>query len=252
MGEGTFWSRVGRMLRTGRRSTERRDLPAIGDDGLLADGPPSESGEYEAVAASTEKPLLRWSRRDQVLQQLQEGYQRVAELIDAMQRHQVEQGNRTERIAVSLDHLARTMSDLPAASREQSKTLNSIASHLEVTNFRTQQLAESISELPGATKAQSEVLARMSRQFEMTGETNVHLRHALDALSRAVDSLRDSGQMQAELLRRFQLEGQQREGRLADLIAQQQGRFTLLFVVALVFAMIGAAGTIVLLLRVLR
>jgi septal ring factor EnvC (AmiA/AmiB activator) len=248
MSAGSFWGRLSEMFRPGRRGS--RGLGPVGDDGLLAEGAASVADEDEGPPVPAGKSISRWTRRDQALQQLQEGYQRVTDLIDAMQKHMGEQSERTERIASSLDHLARVLSDLPTASRQQAQTLEAIASHLEMTNSRTLQLAESIRELPGATKAQGEALNGVTRQLEMANETHVQLNHTLSSLGEAVGTLRRSGEAQADSLRVLQSEAREREGRLAELILQQQRRFTWLFVITLVFASLGAAaGVAVVVLR---
>jgi len=54
-------------------------------------------------------------------------------------------------------------------------------------------------------------------------------------------------------MRRLELEGNIREGRLGDLIVQQQRRFTMLFVITLIFALLGAAaGTVLIVLRAIH
>lgn len=241
-----FWSWVREWLRPRRRGSGD-ELPPVGDDGLLAGGPDGPGDNEDDAPPAPERGLSRWSRRDQVLQQLQEGYQRVTELIDSMQRHLAEQGQRTDQIAAALNDLARS---LPTVGQQQVQTLEVISSHLAVTNSRTQQLAESIRELPGVTKAQTEALTGLSRQFELANETTVQMNHALQSLGQMVESLRKSGQEQADAYRRTQQEGREREIRLAELVVQQQRRFTLLFIITLILALVGAAaGMTVILLR---
>lgn len=250
MGSTRFWSRIGEFFRPGAmRDHGLRDLPAVGADGLLADGPDRESDAEDAPTTPLDKPVSRWNRRDQALQQLQEGYQRVTELIDAMQKHMADQSDRTERIASSLDLLARALADLPIASRQQAQTLDVIASHLETTNLKTQQLAEKISELPGASRAQSEALSGMTRQLEVANETHVQLNHALSSLGEAVGTLRRAGDAQAESLRTLHQESRTREDRLAQMISEQHRRFTWLFVTGLAFLVALTAGAVMFVLR---
>lgn len=230
MPKSTFWTRLGQIFRPGGHGAP--DLPPIGEDGLLAGRAAEELGE--PAVGTSDRLMGRWSRRDQALQQLQEGYQRITDLIDAMQRHMADQGARTDRIATSLDQLARALSDLPAIAREQTHTLDAIASHLEMTNARTQHLAECIRDLPAALKSQSEATAGVSRQLELGNESRVHLNNTMQTLGRAVDSLQASGRAQADLLRQCQLDGAEREGRLAEIVARQQRRFTFLAVAMIV------------------
>lgn len=252
MNRANWWTRLSVALRPGmRQAGAGEDLPPAGEDGLLADGALSSDRDDEPEAAASERALGRWPKRDQTLQQLHEGYQRVTELVDALQRHATLQGDRTERIAASLDQVARTLADLPAASREQARTLDAIGANLEMTNSRAQQLAESIRDLPGATKAQGEALVGLSRQFEMANETTVQLNHTLQMLGQAVGALRDLGEAPARSLQEFRVDSVHREGRLAEVISGQQRRFTRLFVVTLIFAVTGAIGSVIVALRVL-
>lgn len=235
MHKNTFWTRLGQLFRPGSRGGDGLgDLPPVADDGLLVDGP-------EGGSAGSDRPLGRWNRREQALQQLQDGYQRVADLVDAIHKHMAEQGVRSDRIAASLDQLAHSIGDLPGAAREQTHTLEAIATHLEMTTSRTQQLADCIRELPAAMKSQGDATTGVIRQLEVANESSVQMNHTMQSLGQSIDTLHNSGRAQVDLLRKFQLESAERENRLAEVIAQQQRRFTWLFVTAMTLA----AGSIV-------
>src|SRR5690349_19638198 len=108
-----WWSRLADRLRYKPIRPSQHRLPQFGEDGLLTEPvelPPEMEGE------TPEKPsggLTRWSKRDQTLVKLQEGYERVTQLVEEVQKHLASQGERTERICVSLEQLARSMGDLP-------------------------------------------------------------------------------------------------------------------------------------------
>lgn len=241
MHKHTFWARLGEIFRpAGGHGPRDAGLPPVADDGLLVEGPTDTPNDEEATAAA-ERPLSRWGRREQTLQQLQDGYQRLTELIDSMQRHMASQGERSERIASSLDRLARSLADLPAEARQQIQTLDAIAAHLETTNARAQSLADSVRQLPAVTRAQGEALDGMKQQLDMANETHVQLNHSLQSLGQAVGSLCHASQVQADSIRGLHTSGQEREGRLAELVVAQQRRFTRLFTITLILAVIGAA-----------
>src|SRR5689334_9523561 len=104
----SWWTRLMDKFRgTTTPPKPRLDLPQIGDDGLLME--PPEYPLAEGEAASAEKPagaLSRWNKRDQTLAKLQEGYEKVTQVVEAVQNHLAEQGERTERICQALEKLA--------------------------------------------------------------------------------------------------------------------------------------------------
>ena len=171
----TLWTRLAETLKIRRRHDEADPgLPEVGDDGLLAEpAEPPGDGDAEPGAGKAPGPLARWSKRDQTLAKLQEGYEQVTELIEQIRNHLVTQAERSERICNALEQLARSTSDVPAISRQQGQTLETIADQLEATSTHTQQLAETMSEMPKITRAQTDTLAGINRQLEMTSEQNV-------------------------------------------------------------------------------
>src|SRR5688572_26188731 len=114
-----WWSRLTERLKNNSARPVQHNLPEFGEDGLLSEPvelPPSPEGE------APDKPpgaLARWSKRDQTLTKLQEGYERVTQLVEEVHKHLVNQGERTERICLSLEQLARSMNDLPQVSKQQ-------------------------------------------------------------------------------------------------------------------------------------
>ena len=85
---GRLAERFGKKTSTNSSNTPA-DLPRVGDDGLRADpielaGDPSEDAELGSERSSN--PLVRWARRDQTLNRLQEGYERVNGVIEEIQK----------------------------------------------------------------------------------------------------------------------------------------------------------------------
>ncbi|GMU21923.1 MAG: hypothetical protein AMXMBFR13_20110 [Phycisphaerae bacterium] len=236
-----FWTRVGESLgfkaRDGRRRTELPDLPQVGEDGLLAD-PVEIPGEVEpeAPADRASGPLARWTKRDQTLAALQEGYEKVTRVIEEIQNHLVTQADRSDRMCTALEQLARSMSDAPAMGREQVAMLEQIAARLETTNARTQQLADAVSELPKAARTQSDTLNGVSRQLEMANEQAVVASQNMDRLGTGIRALGETGQAQADLLRQMAVRTAEHENQIARLVSRQDKRFLMLFIVTIILA----------------
>lgn len=219
------------------------DLPAVGADGLLVE-PADMEPEDKGPAG-----LTRWAKRESALAQLQEGYERVNQLMADMQQHMADQSARTERMCAAVEQLARTMEDLPALSREQARTLETIAGQMEASSSHNQQLAEAVGEIPRVTRAQADALAGISSRLEMMNEQNVVATQSMDKLNSAVASAGQTGQVQTELLKQLDARSGEHNRRLADLLAGQNRRFTILLVIAILVALAAVAAAVLAILR---
>jgi hypothetical protein len=236
----TFWSRFSGLFR--KRSAESsapNGLPAVGEDGLLIEPveyPEPGAGDGDTASEKTVNPLARWSRRDQALNRLQEGYERVSQVVEEIQKHLAQQGERTERICTSLEQLARSMGDVPALGRQQAQSLEAIAGHIEAGNARMQQIGESVSELPRATRAQTETLTGIKRQMEMNGEQNLVAAQTMEKLSGTIAALGELNATQVQALTQMNAKADDQGERLGKLIARQNKRFIMLFIVTVILA----------------
>jgi hypothetical protein len=85
----------------------------------------------------------------------------------------------------------------------------------------------------------------VTRQLEVANEGNVQLNHTLQNLGQGIDTLQTAGRTQVDLLQRTQLDGVARESRLAEVVALQNRRFTILWVGMLVALLLVACGLFV-------
>ncbi len=232
----TFWTRLAGALRIRRRRDDQlHDLPEVGDDGLLAE-PAEPPGDAEPPTGKPTGPLARWTKRDQTLARLQEGYEQVTEVIEQIRNHLVTHAERSERICTSLEQLARSMSDVPGISRQQAQTLEAIVSQLEATSTRTQQLTEVMSEVPKVARAQAETLTGMNRQLEMAGEQSVLASQTMGKVGTAINMLGESHQAQSQALKQMDDKASRQNELLGQLIARQSRRFMMLFIVTMILA----------------
>lgn len=249
-----FWTRVAQALRLkSRNHPPVVHWPELGEDGLLAepaefdgDTMPEEVSEVESVSdgdsSRPSKALARWAKRDQTLAKLQEGYEQVTELVEQIRNHLHTQDERSERICNSLEQLARSMSDMPELSRQQSEQLAEIAARVQASHTDTKKLSESLGELPKVSRAQSNTLNNISRQLEMTNEQNVVASQTMDKLGTAISMLGESNQSQAEVLRRMDAKSAEHNETMNHLVASQGKRFMALFIVTMV--LVAAAITL--------
>jgi methyl-accepting chemotaxis protein len=251
---GSWLSRLAeRFNKRTNGNSNPADLPRVGDDGLLVDGVemPDELGDDgESAAEKASTPLVRWGRRDAVLNRLQEGYDRLNQVVEEIQKHLAQQGERTDRICSALEQLARSGVDASSLGRHNAETLEAIAGHIEAGNARMSQVADAVGEIPKASRAQTDAINGIRKQMEMSAEQNLVTSQTMEKLSTAISTLGEVNTTQVEALAQMNRKADDQSTQLGKLIARQNKRFIMLFIVTMVLA--AAAITAVILGLTLR
>ena len=245
MGKLGLFARVGGWVRGGRHRAVPTD-PDGGDELPTTeadrDSSPTAQGGDSADATAAERittTMSRRSRREVSLSKLQEGYDRVLDLMDRIQSHMQTQETRTGEIASALSQLSRSLADVPSVDQQQVQLLSTIAAQLETTTVRTQQLSDAIGELPRVVRGQTDALSGIQRQLEMSAESDVHLTGTLQSFGRSVDRLGQSTETQATALQELNAAGEAHQRRLDEILQRQTRQFTWLVIITAVLA--GAA-----------
>jgi chromosome segregation ATPase len=246
-------SRIGTWFRRLRRSGK-----GVGTAPDLVESPPvrptrAEHAEDDPSVEAVGTAVVRRSRRDYSLSRLQEGYDRVLEMMDAMHKHMQVQEDRTEQIASGMSQLSRSLADLPGVSQQQVQLLSGIAAQLETSTVRTQQLADAVGELPRVVRGQTEALKAVGHELEMASESDAHLATSLQSFERAVGHLGESAEHQAAAMRDLRTAHDDQQKRLGEIIEQQTRRFTIMLIIVAVLAGAGiVVSTVALVLRFVR
>lgn len=241
-GTRNWWQRFRHSIRRPRRNAEGYELPPVGSDGLLM----NSADEEKAAETGLDRtgPLGRWTKRDHVLSQLQEGYEQVTRLVETIQRHMASQAERTDRICTALEQLARNSADAPDISRQQVRMLESIAGQLEVTSGRTQRLAEAVEEVPRLARTQTDALVGINRQLSMISEQEVFTSQALDKLGQATRTTGEANLGQTEMLRQMCVQSEEYNATLRQMVASHNRRFLIMCVLTIVLALAGIGALV--------
>jgi hypothetical protein len=236
----SIWTRLSSWLRLGQGGDDTLLLGSHEDGDSDGKHGGSDRREGERVGGS----LSRWNRRDHTLQQIQEGHERVVELVSTIQRHMEVQEQRGEEIAHCLHRMASALEDAPAITRQQVEILSTIASQIAETNSQYGAMAEIMKDLPDTMGRQGKALASIDQQLASAGETEAQMARSLKAVGTSIDMLGTSSGAQLETLQQMHAGAVRQNEQLADLIVHQHRRFTWLFVVTLLLmiVVIGVVG----------
>jgi chromosome segregation ATPase len=226
----SFWKRVGSAFRA---SPDRGN----GDGVVVAVEPAREdNGAAGNGASSSVASLLPWVRRNRSLQQLDERYQRVVELLDTMRDHFERQDQRAEELTAGVGRLGNTLEQLVVTQRTQSDCIASIATRTDEAVRHSSGLVTMLHEMPASLQAQAEAVRSVARQMEANREADAQLVSSLRQFGQAADSLRDAGAAQTQTLQRLHTSGAKQEESLQTFVRSQT---RLLLIITIIVAVLG-------------
>ena len=241
-----IWPRMKAWFRNGsRKRGSDGSLQGTGSDPIMdfADDTVDPAANRHVAGAG----LLKRRRNDAVLEKMQEGYGRVIELVDSIQKHQQQQDARAVEISSSLSTMAATLNAIDTTGKDQAEKLASIATELHVGNERSARWENALSEFPRVADAQREALSAVARQMEAVGQRDDQMSQSLESFQEAVTSLGDATTASGVAFSNLQMSTLENQERTTTLMKEQNKRFMMLFVVTLVLAGVAiAAGLIVL------
>ncbi len=273
----SFWKRVGNMFRTpslghqpangngnghgrplvaepGAASLSDLDLEAAAS---LADEPTPSALETSACespdardsvpdapaeSGSTSGLLSRWGRRQPTVAQMRDGYQRVIEMMDALQEHFHKQDQRNAQLGRSVDRMVGILEQLAQTGHTQQEHIRSIAENVSESGKQAASMSAALGQLPRSLQLQTDVVRDMLRQIETSQESDTQLRHSLQQLSSAVEALNASSAAQVQTLERLDSDGREQKQALTVLVHQQGRRFVVMSVIAAAIFLAGLAG----------
>lgn len=216
----------------------RAAAAAVVDDSAIVGVSGGAAAVSESRAGSS---LLRGWRNP--LNEKRDAFTRVADLMDAMQKHFERQDARAQQLTQSVERVAGILEELADAQRGQGDTLRSIAVQAEVAGRHNAAVAETMQRMPESLLAQAEALRTVARRIEMGQESEGQMVHSLQRFGGAVDSLRAAGLAQVETLQNLHAAERAQRDALTVLVRDQGRRFLVLMIVAGVMS-IGALAAL--------
>jgi hypothetical protein len=143
--------------------------------------------------------------RDQVIEELQRGYDEMLALARAMRDHMDGQAQYNRSMLALLERLPDALGSLPETNRHQSRTLEVLQTQLEQQGRQTQKLTDGIASLATVGEHQTQVLGLMQQQIELSSQMEQRRVENLQACSDAsVQALDRVCQTHAQSQRRME------------------------------------------------
>jgi len=191
-------------------------------------------GESERSVELSPRP-----RKPVTIDQLRDGYDRVLEVMDAIQAHFERQDHRAEQMSQSVERVASTLERLAETQSVQRDALASISTQVDAARKHASTLSATLMEMPASMHAQAEMVRAIAKRLEVSQETDVQLVGSLERFGAAVDALRESTSAHVATLHRMQASDSDMKESLKGVIREQGKRF---FAAMVVVGVLGAAA----------
>ena len=238
----SLFSRLGRWMESFRRDDRLPQL-AVGNRLPQPVPPEPEIDQLEPADDKSSNRLMPWRKRDQILEQLQTGYDKVLDLVGSIQDHLTLHNQRSDQVAELLMVLSKGIEDVPKATRQHADALGGLARQMETDNRQNRSMIEAVSELPRAAHAQRQGMETIATQVQASAAVTQKLSDRLDSVGQVVKMLGDALSEQVRTLKVVQQATRHQESQMVAALDQQSRRSTLLITSTLVLAAVLALAT---------
>lgn len=250
MSSVSIWTRLGNWLRSSQGSgeesieiqTESASAHTAEDLTVVNEPEPATVPEDEGTGLS---PIGRWHRREQILQRLQEGYERVVELLSAIREHLDSDAEHSRQIDDSICQLSKTVGEWPASHERQRETLEEISKRIQDQCDQQQRLAAAVSEWPAAVGRQTETIDQVREEVRAGQESQSEVASSVGSLKKGLGVLADSARTSNRMFESLERKFDARDKALVDALETQTRKLKTLVGATLALSGLAAVAAIV-------
>lgn len=223
----TLLTKLGNWFRRGQRDG---DLPLHSD----------------ATMIEPRSTFLRpWAKRDAAIQNLQEGFTTLTDLMSAIRQALENQSKRQDELVNSLAHLPEALRAIPESSRIHGETLRAIHTQLEQQNTQQEKLGEILDRLSTSGGSQRETLDEIRERIESIRETDEAISNNMSSLGSVLQSVGRNSTVGAQVLEQMSDRLTSRDGQIEQILHRQNARVTTMLVTTLFLAIASVAAVCV-------
>jgi DNA repair exonuclease SbcCD ATPase subunit len=224
----------------------------FGHAGIAVGNPPASADDAAPIqsAESGRTGLLRWSaNRQESMERLQAGYQRMLALCQTIDDHLQSQRQQGQQVAESLAHLTASIGEVPGLLEQLSQRLERIAEQVVRASAGSERLSDAIDQLIPAQRSQNDLLSSVHRQLGESAHTNSQLADVLVELKGAMQGLSRSETERMKVFEQLADMLASRDREFATMLRQQNKAFRWAYAISLCAAAVVVVVAIVAMMR---
>jgi chromosome segregation ATPase len=219
----TLFSRIGGWF----KKSNRADGNGHGD---LPLNPPDGNTSVVVTRSSFLRP---WAKRDAAIQQLQEGFTTLTDLMSGIRTNLEKQNERQSELMQYLSSLPQVLEQLPESNRVQGETLKAIHQQLASQNAQQSKLAEILDRVAETGGQQRELIEDLAERVETVKHNDETLAAHLQGVGEAMQSVSRNSKDSTQVLQGLRDNINSRDGQLERILHKQNTRFTTMLAIAI-------------------
>jgi DNA repair ATPase RecN len=200
--------------------------------------------EDQSLIESRSTFLRPWARRDQAIQNLQDGFHTLTDLMGAIRENLEKQGKRQDELLGYLSHLPKVMETIPESNRIQGETLKAIHQQIQFQNDQQKTIADILGRISESGGDQREMIDELRQRVENLNEYDQAIAENLRTVGAAMQNVSQNSTASAQVLERMRDNINTRDGELERILHRQNSRFTTMLAIA-IFLSVAALVTVV-------
>ena len=214
-------SRIGSFFKRGSR----------GDGDLATD---SVAHAHATTSIEPRSSFLRpWARRDSAIQNLQEGFNTLTDLMSSIRENLDRQSKRQDELLQYLSHLPQALETIPESNRLHGETLKAIHQQLEQQVDQQGKLTEILDKVSTSGGAQREILEGLRERVETLRDTDESIAQNISSVSEAMQNVSKHSSTSTQVLEQMRDHIDGRDGQLERILHKQNTRFTTMLAIAI-------------------
>ncbi|HEX3355393.1 MAG TPA: hypothetical protein VHS31_00330 [Tepidisphaeraceae bacterium] len=218
--QNTIFSRIGGWFRKSNHG-ENGDLPLA---------PPDNNVPVVVTRSSFLRP---WAKRDAAIQQLQDGFNTLTDLMSGIRQNLDRQDQRQIELMQYLSSLPDLLEQLPESSRVQGEALKAINQQLASQNAQQQKLSDILERLSETGGQQRELIEDLAERVDGVKHNDEKIATHLQSVGEAMQSVSRNSVDSSQVLQNMRDNINSRDGQLERIIHKQNTRFTTMLAIAI-------------------
>jgi len=222
--QNTLLTRIGKWF--------RKDQATNGDGGGESSLTRSDRETHQLLEPRT--TFLRpWAKRDAAINQLQEGFNTLTDLMGAIRDNLDKQNRRQDELVNAMQQLPQVLGTIPESNRMQGETLQAIRVQIESQTGQQQQLASILGRISETTGEQRQMVDALRDRVEEIHKTDTTIADYLNNVGESMKDVSKNSQTSAQVLEQMRDNIDARDGQIERVLHRHSTRFTTMLAVAI-------------------
>lgn len=233
-----FWADTGRWLRAHKPFIGGAHRPEIDDDGLISqnddsaeqagDGPVPAGARGNNVVVRAVPP----AERQESLQKLQEGFDKLVEQLQGINEHLSRQATQHEDLMGRIEQLPELLESFPSVVENQKLITEQLLEQLKASAAKNEQFIDAVEKIPTETAKQTDAMVNIDHQLAAAADIDVQMTESFNNFNDSLDKLNQTTIGQTDGIIQMSKTFAASDRYLKYIISRQNKRFMWIFIAA--------------------